>query len=296
MRGGMPLALALVWMSLSGCEEQKQDNKKVGQSRSTPHTTSLESKPSLDAQLKDCKEYASVDAYEAVIRACSVIIDINADNPKLIDEARYRRAIVYSDANKFDKALGDLSKLIDEGKGSGTVYSRRGALFRDMRKPELAIVDFSKAIELDPSSPDYYVGRAYARIAKHDLEAAITDYSKSLDLERRPWTFLGRSRAYRAHGEYEKADADYQIAIEAYSRKIETETQERVEQKKGYINNSLPDRARAYAGAGEFGKAVLDWSQSVKMQPSTVWHFYGRADTFLEAENWITRLQICFAQ
>lgn len=101
-------------------------------------------------------------------------------------QLRYRRAVFYhSFQGKFDKALGDYSKVIalDRGRVFPKAYWRRGECFYKLSFYELAVKDYTKCLELLPGYGKVFMKRAMAYAKLGQLELAVKDLKTCMELE-----------------------------------------------------------------------------------------------------------------
>jgi len=76
-----------------------------------------------------------------------------------------------TEKGKYDEALKDFNKAIDQDSTRGLFYFNRGTLYYKMGKYTEALADLNKAISLDTSIANAYANRAstYIKLAKFDL-------------------------------------------------------------------------------------------------------------------------------
>jgi tetratricopeptide (TPR) repeat protein len=81
------------------------------------------------------------------------------------------------------------------------------------KKGYRAIADCSKAIELDPKYPYAYGVRCWTPAIIGQLQQALVDCSQSVTLKPNDQALSGRGFTYLKLGEYDKAIADYDVAL-----------------------------------------------------------------------------------
>lgn len=87
-------------------------------------------------------------------------------------QARYARAFVYMRQPDFQKALAEISSLIQEEPNNPYFYEVRGQIQVSMAKPALALPDLQKAVSLRPGAPQLRLMLAGAQLATEDQALA----------------------------------------------------------------------------------------------------------------------------
>jgi len=122
----------------------------------------------------------------------------------------------YNKAIKF--CLWDKEKKADS-------FLWRGRSYYEKEEYEQALADFTQAIELQNDDYPYYTWRARTHHKMGNYKLAIADFSKSIELIEHDgydsWdTYLERADSYFANEEYNLEIADYDLAISALDKKI----------------------------------------------------------------------------
>ncbi|MCA9010661.1 MAG: tetratricopeptide repeat protein [Planctomycetaceae bacterium] len=93
-------------------------------------------------------------------------------------------------------------------------YSKMTQVDPNLRKE--AVAAFDKAVKDDPKNPDAYYARGFDILAHaNNTNAAIEDFDMAIKLNPQfAKAYLMRSRAYAAAGDYTKAKADREKALE----------------------------------------------------------------------------------
>ncbi|MES2473899.1 MAG: M48 family metalloprotease [Pseudomonadota bacterium] len=82
--------------------------------------------------------------------------------------ARYARSFVYMRQPNFQKALAEITSLIQEEPNNPYFYEVRGQIQVSMAKPALALSDYQKAVSLRPNAPQLRLALAGAQLATED--------------------------------------------------------------------------------------------------------------------------------
>jgi tetratricopeptide (TPR) repeat protein len=84
--------------------------------------------------------------------------------------------------NQTNKAIADLTKVIELNPGYQAAFYLRGFIYHSSTKYDAAILDFDKAIALDPRDDWSYYWRGNARYYNGEIPQAITDLEKFVEL------------------------------------------------------------------------------------------------------------------
>ena len=110
-------------------------------------------------------------------------------------ETYNKLARMYSDKGNYDKAILNLTKVIELNPNDAQAYNFRGAAYLLKFNEDQAIADFTKAIELDSHFGRAYYNRSVADTSKREYDKAWSDLHKAEELgeEARP-DFLRKLR------------------------------------------------------------------------------------------------------
>ncbi|UII30951.1 tetratricopeptide repeat protein [Fulvivirga ulvae] len=98
-------------------------------------------------------------------------------------EALYNRAKSRFKLRKFEEALGDFSKLIEQEPQNAFYFSERAVAYHLSGDNKKALEDLDQAVILEPNKPFRYSSRAFIRERAGDLKGAIEDYEKTIALD-----------------------------------------------------------------------------------------------------------------
>jgi tetratricopeptide (TPR) repeat protein len=212
------------------------------------------------------------------------------------------RGYVHADQQEYDKAIADLTKVIDGQKDVpfDAYFVRGRCYFHFKHDYAKAISDFDAALKLDGKHALAWMLRADAQLARGDYVAAVADYTEILKL--RPDdvdVLLARSEAHLRHKKYTEALADadtaiqlaanhaggyskrgwahfglrhYDKAIAAFTKAIELQPTNPVH---------YGDRGRCHAAWHHYDEALLDHHQAIKLGPKDASLYYDRGKALL---------------
>lgn len=131
-----------------------------------------------------------------------------------------------------------------------------------MGQPEKAKADDAQANKLSPESIKTYTTRARSMIGKKKLGPALDELNKALELEPRNTDALRlRAYVYMQQGDWEKAIADYTVAINSI-REVDVEGRTR----RGFAYRNLKEiRSRA----GGFQQSHRGAAEGCRSLPAT---------------------------
>ncbi len=183
--------------------------------------------------------FAKLDLHDQAIHDYDKVIELNPNHYA----AYYNRGISYDRLGQYEQAIQDYSKALDLNPRCTTAYFNRGISHRKSKHYKQAILDYNQVIESDPNDASAYNNRAFSYAHINEFNKAVADVEKALSLkpddpyylhtfgfiylQQENWdkaiayftkalsfddklkeAYEDRSRAYRAIGEIEKAEAD----------------------------------------------------------------------------------------
>lgn len=112
------------------------------------------------------------------------------------------RALEYGHMKKRDRA--------------GT-YVNRGIIATALSRFQEAFRNYHQAMGIMPDMPEPYIGRGNIYFLAGKLDESIADYSRALELDlgREHVAFLNRGMAYEKLKQYDAAESDYRMALDA---------------------------------------------------------------------------------
>jgi tetratricopeptide (TPR) repeat protein len=129
--------------------------------------------------------------------------------------AYYQRAVAFSRAAKFDRAIEDYNRTLALEPYHYQAYVGRGEVFLNTGRLSEAAADFETAVALKPSDYQYHdkLGLIYGNSGR--LEKAIESFTRSTTLNpKNPTAFLNLGYSYFLNGEPDRALENYNRAIE----------------------------------------------------------------------------------
>ena len=220
-----------------------------------------------------------------IIQKCSRGIESNPNDAI----AYFNRANAYLRTKQFDKAIQDMTTLIElKPKEPGnyippdlysSAYLLRGIIYATMQQHDKAIQDYSKSIESLPGivafTGYWYRGNSYSAMRKYNK--AIQDYSKTIELKPDyAEAYFGRANAYVRLKQYNNAIQDFSEAI-----------------------NLKPDYWDAYNCRGwvyhaikQYDKAIQDYLKVIELKPGHPVVYLNLGSTYCRIKQYDKAIQI----
>jgi tetratricopeptide (TPR) repeat protein len=208
--------------------------------------------------------------------------------------AIHNRAVSLAQQGHGTEALRDFDQVLKLSPGMAIAYRNRGELLASMGRTREAVADYTKAIEQLPNEADLYEIRGHALHRLGRYQEALADLDHAIALAPRDSnTLTHRGNVYAELGDFERALADFHQALDlnanctdAYRSLAWLEStcpdpqyrdpQQAVEaaeraaklapQGDCFVLDAL---AAAYAGAGDFDRAVHIQKQAMAVAPKS---------------------------
>jgi len=274
--------------------------------------------------------YRRADIYKQLQKADLAQADQDEFNKRFAAVAKpldarefYDRAIYFEDRAFFDDAIElytqsiKLDPQLNKDSASLSAYEKRGDLYLLQDKHKESLEDFSLAADVQPNRLELYNKRGdilneYFSNINDVYDGGFRYYStvitRAADLKEKPevlsHAYQNRGAIYKDKGEYEKAIADLNKAIELAPKKptpyyfrgdayLElndwknaeadlTRTLEFVPQSADVLN----ERAIVYINTTEWDKALADLDQAIKLDAKNAFAYNNRGVVFRNTEDW----------
>lgn len=137
---------------------------------------------------------------------------IEADESNI--QAWQGRALVYLEKGENEKAVADLTKLVEKQDDNPAAVAALAEALTNLKKYDEALKYADKVIEIAPKATLGYNLRARINVLKDDLKAATEDLNKALEIDGKDVAaLLMRSRLLAVEGKDEEARADIDKAL-----------------------------------------------------------------------------------
>ncbi len=164
--------------------------------------------------LGKCVDPSRKATVEDQIRACTVFIETQGQDPAERLLALQSRASAHGENGDYDKAIADYNAVIALGPDDDTAYLGRANVYMLKGDHERALAELNAFIQRKPSKATAYSGRCRAYAAKGDLPRALTDCTHAIELEPRDAAaWFERALVYRQMRDDDRQLADLSRAI-----------------------------------------------------------------------------------
>jgi tetratricopeptide (TPR) repeat protein len=209
-------------------------------------------------------------SYRAIGEWKHALVDLNETLTRTPNASwsLFDRAMTHFSLGDIDRSLADVNRAVQADPGVNQFQLFRAQVFARKKDYGRAKADLAEAIRIS-SEPEKYL--AYQRRAEFEmglsqLDAAMADFTETIRSNHKMAetkdvsAFGGRAHVYLAHGQTESALADCEAAL-------------RIDPKAKWI---LPYRGLAFARKGQWDRAIADFDEEVRRQPSTepTWHTF----------------------
>jgi tetratricopeptide (TPR) repeat protein len=224
-------------------------------------------------------------------------------------EAYWGRGWAYQCKREWDKALKDYARFLRREQNVGQVYFNRGLIFLEQKKWKRARNDFSEAIRCEPNNANAFLNRAKAHLEMNNLDGALASADSAISLEP-AWTeaYALRAKIHRRRNELNLARVDDRLAshlpaerptsspwtvadflkrarfnllAHRYEEVIDLCDRALSANLSSYFTDALITRGNAYLGLGDWGRALRDFDEAIKLSPENSGAFFGRGNAYV---------------
>jgi tetratricopeptide (TPR) repeat protein len=117
-----------------------------------------------------------------------------------------------------EMAISDYTNAIYFAPEYADYYESRGSVYSICGDLDAAITDYSMAIQLKPNNAHYYIRRSSIYRQKGNDQLALIDMNTAIELDHSDRDYVARGFLHADMKEFEKAEADWNHAIEISSR------------------------------------------------------------------------------
>ena len=233
------------------------------------------------------------EEYSKAIEDCSEAIRLNPS----YGDAFLDRGLAHKDNNEYDLAIQDYDQAIKLNPKDAVAFNDRGGAYASDGKFDRAAQDFTQAIVLDPTDSRAYSNRGAVYYTKQEYDLAIPDLDQAIKLSPHDSDSM-RYRGWAKQKSGDKAGGDADVAASereearqknvAQCKNSNGDVQiascsaliEAGQEAKGDLNLIYARRGMAYLGKKDYDRAIDDFDQSIKLDPSFAALFYLRGNTY----------------
>ncbi len=245
--------------------------------------------------------------YDEAIRDFSEALRL--DSRKV--DAFWGRGHAYQRKDELEKALADYGEFLQRNPNAGLAYSNRGMIYMKHKEWAKAALDFSEAIRCLPGDASAYLNRGAALLELGDLDGALASLDASISINPLPEAYKTRAVVHKRRGNEEQARNDWmestsaKVAPDPFApvfgspgadllRRAHTavaagrydEAIDLCNQAMGLtLNPSLASAVfmtcgDAYAGKKDWDHALLDYDETIKIDPKNADAWVNRGNTY----------------
>ena len=210
----------------------------------------------LEEEISEDECYLTCLDYKNSDKTIETLSEQLEKNPTVEDYTQ--RAYLYELQENYEKAFADISSAISLDPSNSELHSCRAELCREIEK-----YDYSQAIEKSPEQYEFYHDRAECYVRNGEYEKAEADYNKAVEIEASEYPYSARAGFYQNLDCFEEALEDYNKAIELcpeYEEEVST-----IEDLYLGLAGYYHDRAECYEGLGEYEKAIEDYNRTIEL-------------------------------
>jgi tetratricopeptide (TPR) repeat protein len=171
------------------------------------------------------------------------------------------RSKVYHDMGRMPEAIEDCSEILRQTPDNFMALNLRASLYVLHGEMEKSVDDLRAASRIKPDNPAILHQTAIVLWEIKKYEEAIPAYTKLIEIKPEARAFLMRGRCHAKLEAYDLAIADFNEALRLDANLLE----------------AVDARAHAAADATQFGNAIQDYSQYLKLHPRDAATYYNRA-------------------
>lgn len=185
--------------------------------------------------------------------------------PNQPDGYAYRAEWHYARGNA-QAAIKDYDLAINLAPKMRILYTNRAKVYQALGQYEQALADLSKAIELESNNAILYADRAQFHLSCKNYDAALSDTNSAINISPKLYTLVAlRARINHLLANQKAFTDDLEQIIKLSSP----------DEGDGYIV-----RAAILSEAGDHKSALADFSQAIKIQPTTATYYRYRANYY----------------
>jgi tetratricopeptide (TPR) repeat protein len=187
------------------------------------------------------RERDYIEAQRLLLRSLEYKSEIQ--NPVLLEWILASLSKTWEETEEYQKWTEFFSDFIAQNPNQALAYHLRAWSYWYGGSLSDAVADYSRALELNPKDGSALSGRGQVFVECRDFTRALEDLDAALaSIDSVPG-----------------ADAVWKSEFEAFARN---------------------GRAATYAGLGDFGRALDEFSKSVDLCPENAWVYYNRAEAY----------------
>jgi tetratricopeptide (TPR) repeat protein len=230
----------------------------------------------------------------------------DAIKPNPPDKAAFLdRGRTYIAKQDYDHAIAEFSEALRLDPDYREALNVRAEAYQHKGAYDNAIADFSSALRIDSRDPRARLGRCTVYYLRHEWDRVIADCSEVIRTAHDPGDIFGfhhsalsiRGDAYLNNGDDDRALQDYDEILRGraiparvllnrgiiylhkgdFDRAVAEANQA---MKSGKYSRALVVRGQGFVGRREYGSAIQDFDEAIRLDPKSAAAFMGRGDAY----------------
>ncbi len=128
----------------------------------------------------------------------------------------------------YEKAVDDYSKAIQINPSFQSAFAKRACAYNLQHRYDLSIIDCNMAIMLKPDDAEVYGYKGDAYVGKRNWDKAIEAYSKAIESDTNYMAYDTRAYVYFCKEDYPHAIADFDKIIQSQPTNAEAFSKQRI--------------------------------------------------------------------
>jgi tetratricopeptide (TPR) repeat protein len=167
------------------------------------------------AQSNDAQGCLSPGRPDAIIAACTRMIESRQSSAAELGRAYISRGAAERDKGQLDAALRDEDEALRLDPKSVDAHMVRGTVYGMKKDFNAAVGEFDAVLQIEPNHVAAHAYRGAAYVQKHEIEAALRDFDVVVRLDpQSSAAFYQRGMAYRLAGRHDPACRDFATAVQ----------------------------------------------------------------------------------
>ena len=203
--------------------------------------------------------------------------------------AYFNRGYAYMGAHDYDKAIADFNHIIELHPKLAATYVNRGSCYDSKGDPARALADYDRAIQLDPFCTVAFYDRGMLHFHQGDDDAAIADFTQAI-----------HPQPDSAQASADESDTERQAISGAvidpapkhlyFQRGLAYENKGDHDKALADYDQAIKDeptysppfiaRGVIYAAQGAYDKALADYTQAIQLDPKNAEALYDRGTAY----------------
>ena len=152
--------------------------------------------------------YRMIESYEQAIIYLQKALDNDVN-------ARSNLALAQAGLNQYADAISSLTRVLNQGMESASIYLLRGIFYRNMDRYDDAVRDYTRALGFDVNNIRAYIERGQSYLTLDKYKEALADFERAVRIDpNHAEAYAYLAHAYKRLDLYHEALENIQLALE----------------------------------------------------------------------------------